>query len=100
MVCCICVHVIACAGMQGNAPPDSWRVMERFVSQANHFLPWGPPVYGEHPLSEELWAPESPTTSSIEPSHSSAASHSGSRYCPVLLVVYLLIRPLWFYFKL
>ncbi|KAK9905071.1 hypothetical protein WJX75_009256 [Coccomyxa subellipsoidea] len=70
---------IAALRAQGNAPPDSWRVMERFVSQANHFLPWGPPVYGEHPLSEELWAPESPTTSSIEPSHSSAASHSGSR---------------------
>ncbi len=69
-----------CRDVQGNAPPDSWRVMERFVAQANHFLPWGPPVYGEHPLSEEVWAPESPTGSSIEPSHSSAASHSGSRY--------------------
>lgn len=75
-------HVSACAGTQGNAPPDSWRVMERFVMQANHFLPWAPPVYEETPLSEELWAPGSPTASSAEASHSGATStgsHVGSR---------------------
>ncbi|BDA49747.1 probable Nischarin at N-terminal half [Coccomyxa sp. Obi] len=73
---------IAALRAQGNAPPDSWRVMERFVSQANHFFPWGPPVYREHPLSEELWSPGSPTASSIEASLSAAtssASHTGSR---------------------
>lgn len=77
--------------MQGNAPPDSWRVMERFVSQANHFFPWGPPVYGEHPLSEELWAPGSPTASSIDASHSAAtssASHTGSRCACVFAITF------------
>ena len=64
--------------LQGNSPPDSWHVMERFVGQAGHFLPWGPPVYDDLPLPEDHWAaatadaPGSPTEgSSLEASSAS-----------------------------
>ena len=53
--------------------------MERFVGQANHFFPWGPPLYDDlAPLPEERWAsPEQSTTaSSVD---ASSASHAGSR---------------------
>lgn len=72
---------------QGNAPPGSWGVMERFVGQAGHFLPWGEPVYDDLPLPEERWAPaapaaapdEAPLSPTTAESSRAASSASGGR---------------------
>ena len=64
--------------VQSNAPPESWRVLERFVNQEQHFRPWGSPLPETLPLAEDLWRQPSPPEHSSEGDHSERAS-SGSR---------------------
>ncbi|CAK0783551.1 hypothetical protein CVIRNUC_006750 [Coccomyxa viridis] len=75
---------------QSNAPPESWRVLERFVNQEQHFRPWGSPLPETLPLAEDMWRPPSARGESSEgaPSeHASSSSRSRGKRAPARRIV-------------
>ena len=64
------------ACLQSNAPPESWRLLERFVNQEQHFRPWGSPLPETLPLAEDMWRPPSAREESSEGAPSEHASSS------------------------